>query len=65
MRLAFDTAGPATGLPIVLLHGLTDSRERNSHLVDWLSSRGYPDTEMPSGLNREHLNVASFSSVVS
>ncbi|MCL1693360.1 MAG: alpha/beta hydrolase [Actinomycetia bacterium] len=41
MRLAFDTAGPDSGPPIVLLHGLTGSRERYSRLVDWLSSRGH------------------------
>jgi pimeloyl-ACP methyl ester carboxylesterase len=41
MRLVFDTAGPDLGPPIVLLHGLTGSRERYSYLVDWLSSRGY------------------------
>lgn len=42
MRLAFDTTGPASGLPIALLHGLTNSRERYSgHVVGWLSARGF------------------------
>lgn len=41
MQLAFDTPESVSGPPIVLLHGLTGSRERYSHLAAWLESRDY------------------------
>ena len=39
MRLDFDTAGPDTGPAVILLHGLSDSRESYEPVVDHLRDR--------------------------